>query len=214
MNPLYPFQQAIVRHGAETLAGLKPASLLCWETDNVAMNEILAYGRHEFARFDIHFTLLGKCGSAYRILIYRSRLLTEWFLRPDVSYALHSLGYRYDTTSDGRIGAERMFSSCRTRGADLVTRLLDQLQERIRLSPSFPDEIGLFLGYPVEDVLRFMEDHGQNAYPLRGSWRVYHRPKQAEATFNAFRACRQCWLKAMQEGCSLPQLIDRVSVAV
>lgn len=215
MNSLYPFEQAIVRHGAETLAGLKPASLLCWTTGSVAMEEILAYGRREFERFDVRFFLLGKCGNAHRILIYRTRLLAKRLVCPDVSLALHNLGYCYDRPNN-QVRATAN-STCALYGEakeDLVTRLLLQLQERICLSPSLPDEIGLFLGYPVEDVLRFMQDHGQSAYPLRGSWRVYHHPQQAEATFNAFRACRQCWLQAMQKGCSLPQVMDRLSPAV
>lgn len=215
MNLLYPFEQAIVQHGAETLAGFKPASLLCWEADEGEIEKILAYGTREYQRFDVHFCLLGKCGNAHRILIYRAHLLTKWILRPDVSHALHNLGYRYANENPPvQTTAKTSAAGTAMKKEEFLTYLLFQLRERICLSPTLPDEIGLFLGYPVKDVLRFMEDHGQSAYPLRGSWRVYHHPKKAEATFHAFRACRQCWLHALQEGSSLPQVMNRLCPAM
>ena len=36
----------------------------------------------------------------------------------------------------------------------------------------FPHEMGLLLGYPVEDVVGFMENNGKN-YLYSGYWKVY-----------------------------------------
>lgn len=35
---------------------------------------------------------------------------------------------------------------------------MNRLAERIQQEPQFPHEIGIFLGYPVEDVLGFIEN--------------------------------------------------------
>ena len=47
--------------------------------------------------------------------------------------------------------------------------------------PGFPHEMGVLLGYPVEDVRGFMEQNGQNAL-YQGYWKVYaHVPPQKAA---------------------------------
>lgn len=44
--------------------------------------------------------------------------------------------------------------------------------------PGFPHEMGVLLGYPVEDVRGFMEQNGQNAL-YQGYWKVYaHVPEK------------------------------------
>ncbi len=44
---------------------------------------------------------------------------------------------------------------------------LNRLAERIRHESQFPHEIGIFLGYPTEDVIGFMENKGENYKALR-----------------------------------------------
>ncbi len=43
-------------------------------------------------------------------------------------------------------------------------RLLDVLIERFHCSGEFPHEIGLFLGYPLHDVIGFIFNRGKNSY--------------------------------------------------
>jgi hypothetical protein len=54
----------------------------------------------------------------------------------------------------------------------------------------FPHEIGLFLGYPAEDVLGFVKHKGQN-YKLCGYWKVYGDVEQAKLRFRQYDACRE-----------------------
>ena len=53
-----------------------------------------------------------------------------------------------------------------------VDGAIEWLRMRLASGDGFPHEIGLFLGYPVEDVLGFIENAGQNC-KCCGCWKVY-----------------------------------------
>ncbi|RDY27548.1 DUF3793 family protein [Romboutsia weinsteinii] len=50
---------------------------------------------------------------------------------------------------------------------------------------TFPDEIGVFLGYPIKDVVGFM-GYGKNACYNTKYWRVYGDPKPSEELYTKF----------------------------
>ena len=58
---------------------------------------------------------------------------------------------------------------------------------------AFPHEIGLFLGYPVEDVLGFVQHKGKNC-KFSGYWKVYGNVEHAKKCFRQYDACRE-WAK-------------------
>ena len=63
-----------------------------------------------------------------------------------------------------------------------------QLLRRFQSGGEFPHEIGLFLGYPAEDVLGFMENLGKNC-KMVGTWKVYGDVEKARSRFEAYRSC-------------------------
>jgi hypothetical protein len=66
--------------------------------------------------------------------------------------------------------------------------LLDYLRGQFA-GDTFPHEIGLFLGYPPEDVCGFVRHRGRN-YKLCGYWKVYGDVEQARRCFRRYDACR------------------------
>ncbi|MGN0642432.1 MAG: DUF3793 family protein [Huintestinicola sp.] len=66
---------------------------------------------------------------------------------------------------------------------------LDRLSKRIGDSENFPHEIGIFLGYPVEDVVGFIENKGDN-FKLCGAWKVYGSVENAKRIFSNYDKCR------------------------
>jgi hypothetical protein len=54
----------------------------------------------------------------------------------------------------------------------------------------FPHEVGLFLGYPVEDVTGFIRHKGQH-YKLHGYWKVYGDVEGAKRLFRQYDLCRE-----------------------
>ena len=66
-------------------------------------------------------------------------------------------------------------------------------------------EIGLFLGYPLEDVQGFIENCGKN-YRLCGCWKVYGDPQAALRCFARYEKCARVYLQCYQNGHSLSRL--------
>lgn len=82
---------------------------------------------------------------------------------------------------------------------------LSKLKKRLEENKDFPHEIGLFLGYPTDDVVSFIENKGQN-YLYSGHWKVYHNEEKAKKTFNEYDMCRDCLLSSYNNGISIERL--------
>ena len=81
------------------------------------------------------------------------------------------------------------------------------LIHRLRSEGEFPHEIGLFLDYPADDVLAFVEKGGAGC-KLCGYWKVYGDVEAARARFVCYDACRTCVLRAVEQGITLAQLLQ------
>ena len=82
---------------------------------------------------------------------------------------------------------------------------LEVLRERVCRSENFPHEIGLFLGYPLEDVIGFIENAGKNS-KCTGYWQVYGDELDAERRFKSYRKCSEVYRRLWNSGRSLQQL--------
>lgn len=91
-----------------------------------------------------------------------------------------------------------------------VEGTLDSLCRRFE-ECDFPHEIGLLLGYPLKDVVGFMNGESQPAY--RGSWMVYGNVEESMKIMNLFRQGSleaeriltqpESWEKCIQQICAL-----------
>ncbi len=84
--------------------------------------------------------------------------------------------------------------------------LLAELQRRMELRKAFPHEIGLFLGYPPEDVRGFIEHHGRDC-TLEGYWKVYGNPDVARALFAHYAACSEEFCAKLDAGARFEDLV-------
>ena len=83
------------------------------------------------------------------------------------------------------------------------------LAKRLNASGGFPHEIGLFLGYPPEDVAGFIENRAAGCKCV-GTWKVYGDEQSARQKFALYRSCRDCYIENFRKYHSL----DRLAVAV
>ena len=72
----------------------------------------------------------------------------------------------------------------------------------------FPHEVGVFLGYPAEDVIGFMENEGHNEL-ITGYWKVYKRPAEKSMLFRKFDRAREIVLPLADKGVSLRNIALR-----
>ena len=86
------------------------------------------------------------------------------------------------------------------------SRCVACLMDRLRQSAEFPHEIGLFLGYPPEDVSAFME-HRDAGCKCVGFWKVYGDETAARKTFARYRKCSAAYYRQWKKGRPFDRLI-------
>ena len=86
-----------------------------------------------------------------------------------------------------------------------VSDAVDMLCARLAMGGDFPHEIGLFLGYPVEDVIGFIENKGKNCLCC-GCWKCYSNACAAQKAFDKFRKCTNVYKRLFACGRSISQL--------
>ncbi len=74
---------------------------------------------------------------------------------------------------------------------------IDFLEKRIISNEEFPHEIGIFLGYPLEDVIGFIEN---KECKLSGYWKVYHDDLKAREVFEKYKKCCNKVRELLYEG--------------
>lgn len=88
--------------------------------------------------------------------------------------------------------------------------VLSQFQKRYESYMSqrggFPHEMGLLLGYPVEDVEGFIENQGRN-YLYSGYWKVYGHVEEKVALFERYEEARKLLLQFLAKGFCVKDMI-------
>ena len=158
----YTLDQLFATHCAPALTGVAPANLISLRRGEFPQldAELRKYQR-AFARRGVRFETLCSCPNHELILVYRPELMVQALARAGVEEILAPCGY--DETWP-------------------VEKMVAHLGRRVRESGSFPHEIGVFLGYPVEDVVGFIKHKGQN-FKLCGPWKVYGDVEAAKRCF-------------------------------
>lgn len=94
---------------------------------------------------------------------------------------------------------------CRGYSTDRVDRCVNQLAGKLCCENEFPHEIGLFLGYPPEDVKGFIENRASDCKCV-GCWKVYGDVKSAEKQFGKYKKCTAVYCSQWAKGTSIEHL--------
>ena len=71
--------------------------------------------------------------------------------------------------------------------------ILSELLFRLAHENSFPHETGLFLGYPLEDVIGFETQNAKNCV-FSGFWKVYGDKQAALDLMKKYRLCTEIYM--------------------
>lgn len=100
--------------------------------------------------------------------------------------------------------AVEILADCGYPAADPAS-CLSALWKRLRSGEGFPHEIGLFLGYPPEDVKGFISA-GPACAKCTGYWKVYSDEEKAKRVFDKYRRCARAYRSQISVGRSLERL--------
>lgn len=177
----------LIRNCSPTLAGLKTASL--FTCPYVCREELLTSLRQMNRRLrskGLRLVPLRFSEKNALLYLYRPSRLTADMHCPLAHRLLTEKGY--DTVS--------------------CHRCVAQLRQRLDQQADFPHEIGLFLGYPPEDVQGFME-LGPDRCKCTGCWKVYSDVESAQKKFAQYKKCTRVYCQQWENG----RDIERLTVA-
>ena len=184
------FEKELLYHAAPSLSGMKQANLFSFPLEQLPQfrDEVGQYQK-KLASVGIALLYLYCCRKRIFLLVYREKELNTYLKQPQVQELLMTHGYPSPSQ------------------ADFLTQTLLHLRKRISAYQEFPHEIGFFLGYPVEDVLNFIQQKGQN-YKICGYWKVYGDVSEALRIFASYELCRTQMMEQVQRGVSLFSLLQ------
>lgn len=179
--------ELIVRQCSPTLAGLKTGNMFSAEfTSRAEIIDRIRGLNRRLAPYGLCMLPLRFMEKRVLVYMYSPKRLSADLELPQVQELLR--GFGYDLSSAG---------GC-----------IARLRRRMDEGESFPHEVGLFLGYPVEDVRGFIEN-GARGCKCIGCWKVYGDMNAAKMRFESFEKCTRDNCGRLRRGCTLEQLISQ-----
>lgn len=170
-------EKILAFHAAATLMGLKCGSLPTLSPQEYDIDELSQLFADGYFGERISARFVSRCSHRTMIYVYDRRLLDKTLSDSSVRELLAEYGYDVSWDSE---------------------QCLDRLCERLTQS-DFPHEIGIFLGYPPEDVKGFIANCGQRC-KLCGMWKVYGDVERAKAMFECYKQCRLHLCRELENG--------------
>lgn len=168
---------------APLITGLKVSNLLIIPKGN---EEVV---KRILNRTGISFYRLIQTRTKTTFLLFRRNELEEFLADENVRNVLMKAGYK--SLQIGKI--LRTFSL--------------RYEAYMQGDKSFPHEMGLLLGYPVEDVVGFVENNGKN-FLYSGYWKVYENQKAKVKLFDKFKVAEETLIHLLSNGLSMSDIID------
>lgn len=177
-------EQMLIRYCSPTLAGIKTGNIFtCPYTEQSEVKEYIRSWNCRLKHKGLRFLPLRYSGRRALIYVYRPSRLNRDLQNQLANALLSKRGY-----------------PCLT-----PERRILHLIERLKESEEFPHEIGLFLGYPPEDVCGFIENK-PGSCKCTGLWKVYGDAEKAQRTFDKYKKCTDVYSRCWAEGKSLERL--------
>ena len=179
---LHNVELQIALQCAPLLAKLKISNLLILPVkDIMKVKQILKYS-------DVDCELISVKGGKATMLLYRLEELEAYFQNKEIRILMQFMGYT-------DFSKEALFARFQKH---YVAYQQDDAQ--------FPHEMGFFLGYPLEDVVGFIQNQGKN-FLYTGYWKVYADLQEKVALFQKFDMAQKQLVQYVSDGGSLGELL-------
>lgn len=177
------FEKLLAFHCAPVLKKKKVANM--FHIEKTAFHDfqnVIATYHQKLSNKGLSIRLLQTHQLRVTIYVYQQEILTLLLSRPSIQEFLEPYEYPSDN----------------------LDHMLLHLDQRLSTCIGYPHEIGLFLGYPLCDVIDFM---GDKPCQLCGYWKVYHNVSHACLLFRCYDACVKQIADGLHRGNCIEQLI-------
>ena len=169
---------------APVIMGLKISNLLIIPNENADKVRMILDGSNLSSR--ILFVQEEKT----ILLVYWRDGLIKYLSQRRIKELLQQLGYRnFELEELLSVFSGRYIRYCRYGG-------------------NFPHEMGVLLGYPIEDVIGFIENEGKN-FLYTGYWKVYENIGEKIHLFQQFELAKETLIQLVAMGVSMIEVIQR-----
>ena len=160
------FEQVIIYFGAPALCGLKSANLLSVKEQQFSSEKIMQLNS-QLSSLGKKIVSVIRPSSNILLFIYDEAMLYKTLCGKAQMLYLMQKNYP--------VG----------KGLDAIVQ---ELLFRMSCQMEFPHEVGLFLGYPLEDVISFERDGGRTS-KYSGMWQVYGDVEESRRKMQLYRQC-------------------------
>ena len=174
----------LIEHCSPTLASIKTANLFTYTFQcEQEFVECLLKINHILNERGVYVEPLQIRDGRALIWVYRRSQIKQRLQETEINKFLEMQGYNLAT----------------------IEGVIEYLKERVQEAGGFPHEIGVFLGYPLADVVAFIKHGGKNS-KCTGCWKVYTDEIEAIRIFAMYEKCKSLYKKMFSLGKSIMQL--------
>ena len=171
-------EEMLVRHCSPTLMGLKTGNMFsCRFATKEDEHKNLTQMNRKLTPKGLRVIPLRHNNGATLIYLYRPSKLKKDLNSKQATDILEKMGYCCEN----------------------VNLCIVSLMKKLQTNNDFPHEIGLFLGYPPEDVCGFIKNKGCGCKCV-GCWKVYGDENKAKQTFDKYKRCTELCCSLVEKG--------------
>lgn len=168
---------------APLITGIKVSNLLIVQNENVFKI------RHILRNTDIQYFVLLKKEQKTTMLLYKKSDLESYMAQKQVKIFLMGMGYQRPVLNH------------------VLPLLQAEYRDYMEKKKEFPHELGVLLGYPVEDVEGFIKNKGRNCL-CSGYWKVYEDLAAKVRLFEKFELAKETLIQLVSNGESMIDIIN------
>lgn len=168
---------------APLLSGLKISNLFNVSREQIPMVKKL------FCGTNISYYILSEQKDTVALFLYQREELLAYISKQEVCILLEKYGYEGMSVESS------------------LSLLAKRYQVYTMHQEEFPHEMGVFLGYPVEDVIGFIEHEGRECLGV-GYWKVYENMPQKKKVFEQFERAKEWMVVLISNGIDLMEAAD------
>lgn len=170
-------------HCSPVLTGLKISNLF------IVANEYVRMVYDIFKGSPISISVILRAKDKTTFLLYNKNRVEEYLENENVKELMLSFGYSKPKLYSVLVELRERYTKYKEEGSE------------------FPHELGILLGYPVEDVAGFIENKGKN-FLCTGYWKVYGNVQDTMNIFYMFNQARENVVRMLMNGVSIQNILS------